>query len=144
MAFIRVEDRFGEIEVIVFARQYSKYLYDIELDRAVLISGTVSVEEGEEPKILLSALNLLTENQKFQARTETARKRIYIKVPDINDPKLQRIGKISLLNPGTCEVVIFDERTKKYSVYKDILISESENVLSRLYGIFGKENIVVK
>ncbi|MBE6534700.1 MAG: DNA polymerase III subunit alpha, partial [Ruminococcaceae bacterium] len=54
MAFLTVEDRYADIEVVVFAKHYDK-LSSLLLEEAVVaISGNISVEEGDAPKILLS------------------------------------------------------------------------------------------
>ncbi|MBE6644432.1 MAG: DNA polymerase III subunit alpha [Ruminococcaceae bacterium] len=144
MAFIKLEDRFGEIEVIVFARQYSKYLAELNNDNAVLISGSISLEEGEDAKILLSTAESLISNSEFEIKTKPQNSRIFIKVSDISDNRITRISKLALLNPGQAEVVIFDSSSKKYSALKGVRISSSEKVISRLSEIFGKENLVVK
>ena len=147
MAFIKLEDRFGEIEVIVFARQYSAYSDEIYNENAVVIEGTISIEEGEEAKILLSSIERLESNAAFDAaklKREETHKRVFIKIPSINDPRLQKLSRIALLNPGKHQVVIFDSVTKKYSAFKGGTINISDSVKGRLISIFGEENVVVK
>ena len=56
MAFITLEDRLGEIEVIVFAKIYSRFKEEIYQDNAVIIQGKLSVEDNDEIKILASSL----------------------------------------------------------------------------------------
>ena len=144
MAFIKLEDRFAEIEVIVFARQYSKYSSLLSNDNAVMISGTISSEEGEDAKILLSSAEPLVSNTDFTEKKKSGKSRIFIKVSDITDNKISRISRLALLNPGSSEVVIYDSKSKKYSVLKGVSISDSENVKARLSEIFGEENVVLK
>ena len=147
MAFIRLEDRFGEIEVIVFARQYSMYSQEIYNENAVLVEGTISLEEGEDAKILLSSLEPLESNASFKENTSNSTDlsaRVFIKIPTINDSRLQKLSRIALLNPGKHQVVIFDSDTKKYSAFKGGTIGISDSVKSRLVSIFGEENVVVK
>jgi len=147
MAFIKVEDRFAEIEVIVFARQYSKYASEVFNENAVVISGSISVEEGENAKILLSSIDPLMSNTEIsysKKQNTSLTERIFVKVKDITSVPTSKISRIALLNPGKTEIVVFDSSTGKYSVLKGVTVQLTNTVLSRLRGIFGEENIVVK
>ena len=145
MAFITVEDRFSEIEVIVFARSYKQFSDLITPETAVVIGGTVSLEEGESPKILLSTISPLKTDAEFSEKdTPQTEKRIYIKVPSISDPRINNIGRISALNRGNTKIVLFDGQKKKYCAMKDVAVEPSEKVISRLRSIFSEENVVFK
>ena len=111
MAFIKLEDRFGEIDVIVFVKQYAKFASEIFNENAVSVTGTISVEEGEGVKILLSSLEPLKSNSAFLSH-EVRSQRMFIKLPSVSDAAINKITRISLLNPGKCEVVIFDASSK--------------------------------
>lgn len=145
MAFITLDDGYGEIEVIVFARQYKQFSHMLAVDGAICIMGTVSIDEGEAPKVLMSAAETLSSNSEYVARFEKTasdtEKRIYIKVPTISDVRINKIYRLSVLNPGRTRVVIYDESSKKYSMMKDVLIDSSNKVLERLYSSFSQENV---
>ena len=70
--------------------------------------------------------------------------RVFVKVDSISNPKIASITKLSLLNPGPAQVVIFDSTTKKYAAIKDVKINPNEYVLTRLNSIFGDGNVVLK
>lgn len=147
MAFIKLEDRFGEIEVIVFARQYSLYSEEIYNENAVVIEGSISLEEGEDAKILLSNIESLESNADFKesnSKSSESLSRIFIKVPSMSDRRLQKLSRIALLNPGNHQIVIFDSDSKKYSAFTGGTIDISNGVKTRLASIFGEENVVVK
>ena len=148
MAFITLEDRFAEIEVIVFARQYAKFSEEIFNENAVLVNGAISVEDGEGAKILLSSVEPLKSNTdyilKSKMNNEQKPKRVFIKVRDISDPSIKKVSRIALLYPGKTEIVIFFSSDKKYSVLKGTSLQLSEDVMTRLISIFGEENVVVK
>ena len=145
MAFIKLEDRFAEIEVIVFARQYSACSAELYGDNAVMICGSISAEEGEESKILLSSIEPLMTNHDFEEKNKaTHNTRIFIKVSNLYDTRIPRITKLALLNPGECDVVIYDVESKKYSALRGTKLSATDKVLSRLREIFGEENLVIK
>ncbi len=145
MAFIRLEDRYGEIEVIVFAKKYSQYQDELFTENAVLISGNISVEDGEGAKLLLSTLEPLHSNSDMELRRKIEKpKRVYIKVLNMQDPNISKISRIAALNPGEFDIVIFDEQTRKSLAFKGGKIKADDKTVARLTSIFGEGNIVVK
>ena len=146
MAFISVEDKSGEVEVVVFARQYAKFSSEIFEDNAVLIEGVLSVEEGEETKILLSKIEPLKSNTEFSYGEDRQKKsvRIYVKVPNMNDRRIAAISRIAMLNSGETEVVVYDSQTGKYSLLTGIKMSCEDKSICRLSELFGRENVVLK
>ncbi len=144
MAFLTVEDRYGEIEVIVFAKQYSKYSEMLVDEAAVVISGNISRDEGESPRILLSDAKPLLTDTLLASSQQNEEQRLFIKIPSLADSRVNNIKRISALNRGKCRVVLFDESTKKYSALKDAYIDPSERVMSKLSALFGGENVILK
>ena len=147
MAFVKLEGRTSEIETIVFSRQYSKFSQILCEDNAVMIEGTLSFEDGEGVRVILSDAVPLISNDEFSSVLgETAKvERIYIKMASITDYAVNKITRLAMLNPGSTEIVIYDASEKKYRALKDAAISvENKRVLEKLYDGFGKENIVLK
>ena len=153
MAFLTVEDKYGEIEVIVFAKQYAAYSSLLFQDNAVFIEGNLSVEE-DRLSVMLSTAAPLVSNTDYSLRLKEKNKtveqeaekpkRIYIKVDSLSDNRISLIYRLAALNRGSTQIVLFDNRTGKYSVMKDVSINPRDNVFSRLYELFGKENTVYK
>ena len=149
MAFITVEDRFAEIEVIVFAKQYSIAAKELFVDNAVVIQGNISAEEGEEPTVLMSELEPLLPNsdiikQDMLYGDEKKGKLVYIRVKSQKDERIPLIYRISALNRGAAQVVVFDDSTRKCLAMKNICIDPSEKVIQKLKDIFGSEDVVLK
>ena len=147
MAFIKLEDRYGEIEVIVFSRQYSKFSSEIFEENAVLVNGSLSFEDGDEIRILLSDITPLKSNINYemsQKSSENNEQKLYIKVEGLTDKRISTITRMALLNPGQTKIVLYDTTTKKYSLLKDTIIAPSEKVLSRLNSTFGDGNVILK
>ena len=157
MAFITVEDRIGEIDVIVFAKQYAKISSELNEENAVIIEGRVSEEDGEPNKIILSSLSPLLSNAAFKKEREAATKdnsqavindeskiRVFIKMDSLSDEKVTPIYRLANLNPGRASIVIFDSRERKYVAVKHVTISPKPDVVERLKRVFGDENVVVK
>jgi DNA polymerase-3 subunit alpha len=152
MAFINLEDKFGEIEVIVFAKQYSRFVDEIFEENAVSIEGNISEEEGEAPKILLSNITALKSNsdmelqnthKKAPEKAEGA-STLYIKIDGFDDKRIASITRMALLNGGKTNIVVYDVRTKKYNAMKDVKINPSDAVIERLRKIFGDESVVLR
>ncbi|MBQ3016941.1 MAG: DNA polymerase III subunit alpha [Clostridia bacterium] len=154
MAFISVEDRLAEIEVIVFAKQYDRFSGEINEENAVIIEGKISEEEGDAPKILASKILPLISNSSFKKQAianvsnldkhEKKQERIYVKVDKFDESLLTPIYRIANLNPGIVPIAVFDASERKYIAIKNITLSSDEKVLSRLRSIYGESNVVVK
>ena len=143
MAFLTVEDRYAEIEVIVFSKSYTQFSDILLADEAVIITGNISTEEGEAPRILLSSAEQLIPDSEYSdaAKQES---RLYIKVKSLSDSRINNLKRMIALNRGNAKVVLFDESTKKYCAMRDVMIDPSERVLIRLVGLFGEENVILK
>ena len=62
MAFITLEDKTGEIEVIAFPRTLTDYGWALESDSVVAVNGTLQYKEDDAPKLLLRRAVPLKEN----------------------------------------------------------------------------------
>jgi DNA polymerase-3 subunit alpha len=142
MARMTLEDRYGEIEVLVFAKQYRRYSELIRADGAIFVSGTLSLEENEPPRIMLSSLTPLIPNSEY--KMDNSEKKLYIKVPNLGDPRINNIIRTATLNPGEVKVILFDGSTRKYSVMSGVRINPDDRVLARLSSTFSPENVVLK
>ena len=58
MAFVRVNDNSGSIEVIVFPKTYEANKPDLILNTVILFRGTVSERDGEYSILLEKIVNL--------------------------------------------------------------------------------------
>jgi DNA polymerase-3 subunit alpha len=148
MAFITLDDGYGEIEVIVFAKSYKQYSDILVTEGAVALNATISTEEGEAPKLLLTSAFVLKADEDYSAaltpKSSDNERRIYIKVSSLNDNRINNITRICALNRGSTRIVLFDESRKKYCVMKDACVDASEKVISRLSALFSPENVVYK
>ena len=66
MAFLTIEDDTGEIEALVFPKTLERYNMYISEDAALCVTGQLSFREDEAPKLLVSSLFPLTDNEHFQ------------------------------------------------------------------------------
>jgi DNA polymerase-3 subunit alpha len=74
MAFFTLEDRYAEIECLVFPKIYQSYGSLLRPDAAICVRGTVSCRENEEPKILVDQMIALLDNETYTVPPETTQK----------------------------------------------------------------------
>lgn len=157
MAFLRIDDKSGEIEVIVFSRQYAAFSSMLVEEAGISIEGMLSIEEGEgetnNVRVLLSSACMLESNdsigkEKAYQKSSAASprgvqaERICIKLPSLPDKRTDVVMRLSSLNPGKSEILLFDASSKRYSRMQGIYIEPNEKVKKRLSDLFGEENVV--
>ena len=63
MAFVTIEDLYGQAEIIVFENTYTKSSSCLIEENIVLVTGRLSIREDEEPKIVAMNIENLTEKK---------------------------------------------------------------------------------
>lgn len=62
MAFVTVEDLYGQMEVVVFPNVYEQYSRFLEQDSQIWVEGRINLKEDEQPKILANQIMPLVRN----------------------------------------------------------------------------------
>lgn len=139
MAFLNIEDLYGEIEVVVFPNVYEKYLQLIKEENILVIKGTVNFKEDEAPKILADKI------VHIEAFNEPEKQLpLKIKVPrNMEEGEcFNMIKELILANKGQKPVMIYIEETgKKFKTNRDLWVDPNETFISALEGLVGKENV---
>lgn len=65
MAFATIEDRYGEIEVIIFPKTFESVGYMFSAEAALCVTGQLSVRDDEEPKLLCQSVFALDDDRSF-------------------------------------------------------------------------------
>ena len=162
MAFIKLEDRYGEIECLIFPNKYAQNYQYIRVDAPLYIEGTVSLREDEDPKILVNVIDELTDNARFsqatalqknniavtekKAQAVTTEKRItklYLRVPDTSCLEYLKAKNIVDIFEGSVRVIFYSRETSSYIDYPSGL-ALTEYILSELKEILGEDNVVPK
>ncbi len=141
MLFITVEDRYADIEVIVFPKQFEKYSEILFIDNAVFIKGNLSQRENEESKILMSFARALKSNAEA---VKPAEKTVYVKIDSMNSPLTEKVKAFSAKNTGKSKLVFYSTEEKKYYTSSDFKIKADAETEAGLKAILGYENVVVK
>ncbi len=161
MAFITVEDRYGEIECLVFPTKHTEYRHILVQDAAVCIVGNISLKEDEAPKILVNTITELIENSSFrpaeqkkspEQRREPAAEsslakakvsKIYLRVADLECVQYLKAKNIVDIFDGDVSVIFYDQSTSRYLNYPHG-IALSDYILSELREILGEANVVAR
>lgn len=156
MAFLTVEDRTGEIEVIVFAKSLETFGASLLLNEAVAISGTISLREEEDPKILLRSAKLLSDNASFvppkssapAASTPQDSKKspakLFLKVDSMDSELYKRAESFIGIFPGTFPVVFYDASAGKYFRADGYGVELNDFVLRELRCILGDDAVICR
>ena len=153
MAFLSVEDRFGEIEVIMFPKTYASFSKYISYDEPVFITGTVTKRDEEAAKIICDALYTLIPDEKYADRKpdqapakKNGAKKIFIRVPSTNEEKYPDIVRVKAL-VGIYEddfakdrACLYDAETGEYS-YFSAPVDITDGMKKALIALCGEENV---
>ncbi len=159
MAFFTIDDKYGEMEVIAFPKQYEKYQDEISLENPIYITGHISEEDDENPRIVLSTILPLMSNRDYspqylQRKTEKSEPvskpesrpktnaRLFIRISSLLDHRIESIEKLAMLNPGKVQIVLYDMEKNKYVAFKTCSISYNDTVKKLLIRLFDEENVI--
>ena len=134
MAFIQLEDLYGSVEVIVFPKSYEKYSSEIGEDEKVFIKGRVSAEEEQDGKLICESVIPFSQVPRelwlqFQDRKQYEEKEKSL-MEELRD------------SDGKDRVVIYlrkEKQVKRLPVNQNV--DAGPNLLDRLAGCFGEENV---
>lgn len=163
MAFFTLEDRYGEMECLVFPKVYENVSRLLHTETVLLADGAVTLREDENPKLIVSALSPLPENGKAAPAVPAAyadkatcaeksvqapvfradAKILYLRVPSLEDVKWKKAKNILDIFDGTLPVAVYDD-TKKIYHKMPVGFACSPFTLGELADILGTENVVLK
>ena len=158
MAYVQIEDDTGGMEMLVFAKALESCGRYLSEGSAILVEGRLSVRDEKAPQIMCGSVRPLDElrqgkmvytagpatvqpQQEEQTGILTGKSCLYVKVPSIDVPAVAYIRKILIMFPGTGQmVVVADDTKKRYGI--PCLIHSS--LVRELKELLGEENVVVK
>ncbi|MBR2943541.1 MAG: DNA polymerase III subunit alpha [Clostridia bacterium] len=144
MAFVKLADSCGEIELVVFPKAYLKYSDQINTDNVIFVTGQISLSDEQEPKIIVNTIENVMQNQFYKKSPVNSTSKLYLKVQSIDSNVVTEI--ISLLKEytGDTEIVFYDLSKKKYIRANNVKISVNQNIISALKMILGEDAVVLK
>ena len=105
MAFLRVEDLVGSVEVIVFPKNYEKYSAKLTEDNKIFVQGRVSVEEDKDAKLICERIEAFDEIPK----------KLWLKFANMEEYRKKESAVEELLykSEGPDQVIYYIEETKQ-------------------------------
>ena len=132
MCIVTVEDLYGTIEAVLYAKVYQKFASVVEVDNVVSINGKLQIREGHEPSIIIESISPLVSTETTQK--VSAEKKQYLL---INSDKLDNLDELlEILSGYPGDVMVYIRRAgQTYKVADKIrncrgLVSELESILS--------------
>ncbi|MBQ7352976.1 MAG: DNA polymerase III subunit alpha [Clostridia bacterium] len=145
MAFLRLSDSLGEIELIVFPKLFEKCSDLLYVNNVIFVKGIISIKEDEPPKLIVNELECVLENEVYEKSILSNKKsKLYLKVNSINNPLVSQIIELLKQYNGESQVIFYDIKEKKYIKALDISIDVSDDILNALKSILGDDSVVFK
>ena len=118
----RLEDMVGSVDILCFSESFNRLGEKLKLEVPVLVKGSVRIEEGSNPKLMLSDITPLEEAQPKLPRS------LRIKVPleTASEGTIDALYSICSERKGAAKVLFDLERKGDFTV---VMEAEGYNVL---------------
>jgi len=147
MAFITVEDLYGSIEVIVFPNaleKFSDFIYDSSV---ISVSGTLSIEEQKDSKIIANEISAppVSGEQSANQKPKKRKTALFLRFADKNDDRIRLAKRVTSIFDGTIPLYFYYIESGKYELQpRTDFVEVNETELRELKRILGDENVVFK
>ena len=116
MAFVKVEDIYGTIEIMLFPKVYEKLKPKLIVDKMGTFTGKVSLREGENPSILLDDIAFWDEEERNDTKSQQEQvkvKTLYLKFDTTNENLQKAILSTLMDHRGVSPVIVKCSKTNK-------------------------------
>ncbi|MDR2687417.1 MAG: DNA polymerase III subunit alpha, partial [Oscillospiraceae bacterium] len=142
MAFLTVEDLYGQMECLVFPSTLERYANVFAEGRTVLIAGRLSLQENKEAKLLCNSIEAMDDTPEAEQPGQKKKRRgVFLRFESRDDPRMARaLQLLSIFDEGRLPVMLYCEDTKQYSKRPGV---DWNPVLAReLARLLGEGNVV--
>lgn len=145
MAFVTIEDLYGSIEVIVFPKaleQYQNLIYD---GSVISVSGTLSLEEEKDAKVLADVIEPPPTNSSAEPQKKKRRTALYLRFNSKNDEKIALAKRVTAIFDGTIPLYFYYIDSGEYELQpRNEFVEVNQTELNELKRILGDENVVFR
>ena len=145
MAYVTLEDDTGSIEMLVFSNVISQYGSYLRENEPVVVTGRFSVRDDKDPQIVVNRARPMSDfakgNFSEEERSVIEKGTLYLRLPNAEDERLNKVKAICGMFPGENSVVIYFADTGKRMGSRCALY---RTMLAELQNVLGEENVVVK
>ena len=145
MEFVKFEDLYGTMELIVFPQKYEQYSDILKEDEILIVSGRLNIIEGEDPKILVDNIQSIKTISNVEKQDETQPK-LFLRITK-NMPSyiLDKVKPVLLNSKGNTQSnIYFEEKKQNYLLGNEFRISVEDDTIDQLVSLLGRENVVLK
>lgn len=144
MAFVTLEDKTGEIELICFASTFSQFGYLLTVGSVLMIDAAVSLKDDSAPKLILRRAQEIKTDAELRAEKKK-QPRLYLKVPSRESLELRRARSfVSIFDEGTTPVIFYDASAREYLTDVTLTCTVDDFILEELSTLLGRENVVYR
>ncbi len=147
MTFLRLEDLYGGIEVLVFPKVYDNLSGMLQEEAVIVATGNVSLREEEEAKLLLEDAQFLSDfvEKRLEQKRDTKMpegKKLFVKMGTQNKTVTEKTLKILEKYSGDIPVILYIADSKKrLCVPSRYFVEVKASLLVELFAIFGEDNV---
>ena len=137
MAFLTVEDLYGQFEVVVFPGVFERSRQYLEPDSKIYIKGHINIGRDENATLIADEI----------IPFDMVRKEIWIAFSDKAeyDGLAGRLEELCFENTGTSDVIVYLRKEKaRKRLDASLRTDASEGVLEKLRQVFGADNVKIR
>lgn len=143
MAFVTIEDLYGSIEIVVFPKtleQFKNLLYD---GSVVSITGTISVEEEKDAKVLANAIEPPPSENNIKKVKKNKKAALYLRFKSKNDENIKLAERVTTIFEGTIPLYFYYIDSREYELRpKEKFVEVNKTEIAELKRILGEDNVV--
>lgn len=142
MANITAEDMTGTISITAFSRAYGDSRHILTPGAKLLVSGRVQEREDRPAELLADSFAAIPPTAANMPIPEKrVREGLYIRIKKAEDEELDRVKSILKTSFGDTPVIIVDEAGKRLMAPRELFITPTGELISKLEANFGKNNV---
>ena len=158
MAYVTLEDLVGQIDIVVFPRDFEKHREQLRVDNRVFVRGRADVGE-KDSKIILSDLvafdNVTNGVVEFASQRSwgakkkpvKSNKQLWVLFDDMNEYVKNEAEFMSILEEhrGNCPVYVQLKATRQMkSMGRGFCVDENSGILYSLQMEYGKDRVLLR
>lgn len=152
MAFVTIEDMLGSIEIVVFPKVLERFNQYICQGGVITVSGTISVEEEKDAKILANVIsgapneNSMPVNNNAAVSKEEPKKHkksgLFLRFSSKTDSNIEKAKIITSIFDGPYPLYFYYLDEKRYELQpRSAAVEVNKTMLTELSRILGEENV---
>lgn len=147
MAFVQLSDMLGSIEVLVFPKTLAAYAHYIAENQVITVTGTLSVEEEKETKLLANGISGAPQQEAGGAADGVRKKKkhygLFLRLDSKGDPLEERARIITSIFDGAVPLWFYYKDSKTYvPAPRTAFVDVNPTMLEELKRILGYDNVV--